>query len=88
MRSLLEKYGAVVAGRAATAADAEQLILEEAPQLAVVHVKLRGEMAFDLIDRLHDGGISVVLTSGYLLPQARLETSPPPCRSPSAKSSS
>jgi DNA-binding response OmpR family regulator len=49
LECLLEDVGMVIAGVAATAADAERLASEHSPQLAVVDLKLRGNMAFGLI---------------------------------------
>ena len=33
--------------------------------LAVVDINLKGEMSYDLIDRLRDRGVRVVVVSGY-----------------------
>ena len=66
LQSLLEETGLVVSGPSATVAEAERLTTEQIPQLAVVDVKLRGEMAFGLIDWLHDCGVSVVVVSGFI----------------------
>jgi len=64
--SLLRVWGADVVGPAATTADAESLISERAPDVAVIDINLRGgERAYDLIDRLHGRGIRVVVISGY-----------------------
>jgi CheY-like chemotaxis protein len=66
LRSLLRAWGADVVGPAATAADAEGLISERAPDVALIDINLRGgERAYDLIDRLHGRGIRVVVISGY-----------------------
>jgi DNA-binding NtrC family response regulator len=65
LESLLEEVGMVIAGAAATTSDAERLARECAPKVAVVDVKLRDGMAFDLIDHLHDLGVSVVVVSGF-----------------------
>jgi CheY-like chemotaxis protein len=67
MRSLLRACGADVVGPAATTADAERLIFERAPDVALIDVNLRdGELAYDLLDRLHGRGIRVVVISGNL----------------------
>ena len=66
LQSLLEEAGLVVAGPSATVAHAERLVSEKVPQLAVVDLKLNGEMAHDLIDCLHDRGVSVVVVSGLV----------------------
>jgi DNA-binding response OmpR family regulator len=64
LQSLLEETGLVVSGPSASVADAERLIREQVPQLAVVDVKLKGETAFDLIDCLHNHGVPVVVITG------------------------
>jgi DNA-binding NtrC family response regulator len=66
LQSLLEEAGLVVFGPSATIADAERLVSEQVPQLAVVDLKLNGEMAHDFIDCLHDRGVSVVVVSGLV----------------------
>src|ERR1700691_1311013 len=73
LKSLLTALGADVAGPAASAADADRLISEQIPDVALVDFSLRdGEMADGLIDRLNDRGVRVVVMSGYtVLPLAR-----------------
>ncbi len=66
MTSLLQAFGAEVSGPVATAADARRLACEQAPDAALVDFNLRGgELAHDLIRRLHELGIHVVVTTGY-----------------------
>lgn len=66
MTRLLNALGADLAGPVATAADAERLISECRPDVALVDFSLRdGESAHDLIDRLQDQGISVIVITGY-----------------------
>jgi len=66
MQRLLRVCGADVVGPAATTADAERLISERAPDVALIDINLRGgELAYGIIDRLHDRGIRVVVISGY-----------------------
>jgi CheY-like chemotaxis protein len=66
LQSLLRSLGAEVAGPVATAAEADRLVAEQTPEVALVDFNLRGgERANSLIDRLHDLGIRVVVTSGY-----------------------
>ena len=55
----------VVVGPAATLAEAEQLLLSHALDVAVVDINLRGEQAYGLIDRLHAHGVPIVVASGY-----------------------
>jgi CheY-like chemotaxis protein len=72
LKSLLRSFGADVAGPAATAAEAERLISEKIPDVALVDFNLRGgELAEALIDHLNDRGVRVIVTSGYsVLPLA------------------
>ena len=66
MKTLLHVLGADVAGPAATTADAERLVAERTPDVAIVDINLReGERANDLIDRLHEQGIPVIVVTGY-----------------------
>jgi DNA-binding response OmpR family regulator len=65
LKTALEGLGMVVAGPASNTADADRLVAEETPDLAVVDVNLKGEMAYGLIDRMHDRGVRVVVVSGY-----------------------
>jgi CheY-like chemotaxis protein len=66
MQTLLRAWGANVVGPAPTAAEAERLIVERAPDVALIDINLRGgELAYELIDRLYDRGIRVVVISGY-----------------------
>jgi DNA-binding response OmpR family regulator len=65
LKTALEGLGMVVAGPAANTADADRLVAEETHDLAVVDVNLKGEMAYGLIDRMHDRGVRVVVVSGY-----------------------
>ena len=55
-----------MAGPAATIADAERLLAERTPDVAIVDINLRdGERANGLIDRLHEQRIPVVVVTGY-----------------------
>jgi CheY-like chemotaxis protein len=66
MKRLLQVMGADVAGPAATTAEAERLLCEHVPDVALVDISLRGgERAYGLIDRLHDRGVRVIVISGY-----------------------
>jgi DNA-binding NtrC family response regulator len=66
LKSLLRSLDAEVDGPAATTADAERFLAEQAPQIALVDINLRGgERAYGLIDRLLGDGIHVIVTSGY-----------------------
>jgi CheY-like chemotaxis protein len=66
MRRLLGVWNAEVAGPAATIADAQRLMAEQRPDVAVVDIHLRGgEMAYSLIDQLRELDIRIVVTSGY-----------------------
>ena len=66
LKSLLQACGADVAGPVATSADAQRLVSEQKPDAALVDFNLRGgERADGLIDKLHEQGVYVVVTSGY-----------------------
>ncbi len=69
LKSLLVELGIDVAGPAASLRDAERLLEAREPQVAVVDINLKGEMAYGLIDTLHDRGVRVVVISGYAVPQ-------------------
>ena len=63
---LLQSWGAEVIGPAATVADAERMISERRPNVAIVDINLRGgERSHGLIDRLHEQGVGVVVMTGY-----------------------
>jgi DNA-binding NtrC family response regulator len=66
-----------VAGPAATVVDAERLVAERTPDVAIVDINLRdGERANHLIDRLHEQRIPVVVMTGYTavaLPPGKVE---------------
>jgi CheY-like chemotaxis protein len=61
----LEQWGMIVAGPVATTREAQSLVIECRPDLAIVDVNLKGEMGYKLMDWLHDRGIQVVVISGY-----------------------
>jgi CheY-like chemotaxis protein len=64
--SLLTSLGAEVSGPVATSADAEYLVVQQPPDAALVDFNLRGgELADGLIERLHQLGIHVIVTTGY-----------------------
>src|SRR5262249_37016546 len=66
LKGLLLLLGAHVVGPAATIAEAESLIADDTPNVALVDLHLRGgERAYGLIDRLNDRGIPVIVTTGY-----------------------
>ena len=66
MKSQLRALGAEVMGLAATTAEAERLISENTPDVALIDFNLRGgERPLSLIDRLLDRGVRVVVVSGY-----------------------
>ena len=71
LKALLNDLGMEVVGPAATLLDAEHLAIEHWPEMAVIDINLRGEMAYALIDRLHSQGVRVVVITGYaVLPHA------------------
>ena len=65
-RTLLESWGADILGPVGTIAEAEHMIFERSPNVAIVDITLRGgEQSHSLIDRLCDKGIRVVLITGH-----------------------
>jgi DNA-binding response OmpR family regulator len=54
-----------VSGPAASLEEAERLLAASAHDLAVVDINLKGEMAYGLIDQLHDQGVRIVVVTGY-----------------------
>jgi CheY-like chemotaxis protein len=69
LKALLEELGVKVSGPAATPAEAKRLLAELKPDVAIVDNNLKGEMGYELIDRLNDRGVRVVVISGYAIPQ-------------------
>ncbi len=66
VQTLLRTFGADVAGPVATAAEAERLLAEQVPDVAIVDINLRGgELAYDLIDKLSGLAVRIVVMSGY-----------------------
>jgi DNA-binding NtrC family response regulator len=65
LKSALEGIGMLVAGPVATVADAERLLADRTPDLAVVDINLKGEFSYSLIDQMHAQGVRVVIISGY-----------------------
>ena len=66
LKKLLEAWGASVIGPVPSAADAMRLISQSTPDAAIVDINLRGgELAYDLIDRLQERGIRIVVLTGY-----------------------
>ena len=66
IKRLLRALGADVAGPAAAIADAERLIAECKPDVAIVDINLRdGEQANPLLDRLQQEGIPIIVITGY-----------------------
>ena len=72
MKSALEEVGMVVAKPAATLIAAKRLIANHIFDLAVVDINLKGEMSYDLIVRLSDRGVRVVVVSGYVTREASI----------------
>lgn len=77
MKTLLRVLGADVAGPAATTADAERIVAERTPDVAIVDINLRdGERANNLIDWLYEQRIPVIVLTGYAvvsLPSGKAE---------------
>ncbi|MDX2155699.1 MAG: response regulator [Hyphomicrobiaceae bacterium] len=65
LKSLLENAGLVVDGPAGSLARANALLDQRAPDLAIVDINIKGRMSFDLIDRLAERCVPVIVVSGY-----------------------
>ena len=65
LRAMLETLGMEVVGPAATIFEAERLSAEHTPEVAVVDVNLKGEMAYGLIDQLNDRRVPMIVVTGY-----------------------
>ena len=65
LKLFLEQMGMIVVGPAAAPDDARRLALECPLELAIVDVNLKGEMAYELMEWLHDRGTPVIVISGY-----------------------
>ena len=65
LKLFLEQIGMIVVGPAATPEDARRLALGCPLELAIVDVNLKGEMAYELMEWLHDRGTPVIVISGY-----------------------
>lgn len=66
LKMLLEAWGADPVGPVATVNDAQRLVSERAPHVALVDMNLRnGERSYELIDWLHAQGVHVIVISGY-----------------------
>jgi DNA-binding NtrC family response regulator len=73
MKLVLEGVEIDVIGPAATVAEATRLISSQRPDLALVDVNLKQEMACALIDDLHERGIPIIIVSGYAVPPVAME---------------
>src|SRR4029078_501454 len=66
IKRLLRALGADVAGPAATIADAERLVAERTPDVAIIDINLRdGERSNGIIHSLHPQRIPVIVVTGY-----------------------
>jgi CheY-like chemotaxis protein len=65
VKDLLRSMGSTVVGPVASTADAERLLSEDRPDAVIVDINLRGgELAYSLIDQLHDQDIHTIVISG------------------------
>jgi DNA-binding response OmpR family regulator len=66
VKNWLLAWGVEIVGPVATPAEAERLISEQVPDVALVDLNLRGgEWAHNLIDRLHENAVRVIVMTGY-----------------------
>ena len=68
MKSMVELLGAVVIGPVASVAEAGKAAEVEAVDVALVDLNLKGEMAYDVIRRLKDRSVPVIIVTGYEVP--------------------
>jgi DNA-binding response OmpR family regulator len=68
LKAVLEQLGMRVSGPAATTDQAKRLMSDEKPDIAVVDINLRREMAFGLIEEMHEQGVRVLVSSGCAMP--------------------
>ena len=74
LRHILEDLGVEVAGPAASVSEAERLIAHSPPTVAFIDIQLRnGELAYGLIEALHERGIRVIVTSAFAVLSERVE---------------
>ena len=65
LRMSLDKMGMRVVGPTASMEAARDLAAQCNPDLALVDVNLKGELAYPLMDWLHDRGTRIIVMSGY-----------------------
>jgi DNA-binding NtrC family response regulator len=65
LKAVLEDLRMEVLGPVATILEAERLTAAHMPEVAVIDVNLKGEMAYGLINQLHDRGVPVIVVTGY-----------------------
>jgi DNA-binding response OmpR family regulator len=61
-----------VTGTAATVNHALRLATELKADLAIVDINLRGELAYGLIDQMHDQRVRIIVLTGYAVLAPRL----------------
>src|SRR6266404_8330872 len=85
IKFLFRSLGADVAGPAATTAEADRLVAERTPDVAIVDINLRdGERANNLIDRLQEQRIPVIVVTGYAISTSRKGRGHSECPRPSS----
>jgi DNA-binding response OmpR family regulator len=72
IRSILEQLEMDVMGPTASTPEARRLVAKQRPQIALVDINLKQEMAYDLIEELHGQGVQVIIVSGYAVPLASM----------------
>lgn len=65
MKDLLEGWGMIIVGPAASTVEAKRLIASNAPPVAIVDIRLKDGLAYGLIELLNDKDVSVIIASGY-----------------------
>jgi DNA-binding response OmpR family regulator len=65
MSTILEQLDMDVVGPTASAAEARWLVAKQRPEIALVDINLKQDMAYDLVEELHDQGVRVIIVMGY-----------------------
>jgi CheY-like chemotaxis protein len=73
LKLFLEQMGMIVVGPVATPQDARRLAIQCPLELAIVDVNLKGEMAYELMEWLHDRGTPIIVILGLPRPSRAAE---------------
>lgn len=65
MQTLLEERGAQVIGPASSVAEADALLAQQTPHVALLDVNLNGELVFAIAEQLRQRGIPFAFATAY-----------------------